>query len=517
MVVGFIFLIFILDLFPTVTQVRNPEASPTEFTDNKAVTFALVVGGIFGAVLVIGGGLGVLVYILNMNVARADAAKAEPANPLEYKTYGMLGVFALPIGLTVLLAVILLGFGVLPAEASTQAETVDMLFRVEFALQSLIFGVVVGLFLHAIFYFRAKEGDTSDGEFFHGNNFLELSWTLIPLVIVLGLSIWTAFLFADIIEEKEGEMEIEVTGQQWNWSFTYPVDSFPEEIVSRIPEEKFYAYDANGDIIYQTNENGDPILGENGEPIPQRLESFQSATLVLLIDQPVVFKLESADVIHSFWIPAMRVKQDVVPGVITEIRYTPNLAGEYQVVCTEMCGLLHSRMLADVQVLSQADYVNWLESTLDGLGDPIIAGETLWRANCANCHTVNGNDGTGPTWQGLYMSERSLASGQTVIADETYLYNSIVNPNSQLVSGYNANVMPANFGQRLSEVQIQQIIAFIKSPQVSLMAGTTESTFEEEVTEDMADPSLDAIQIPTQAVETEITPTETATEVAPAE
>lgn len=456
LVLGFILLNVALGLFPTVQQVSSPEASTKNLTDDKAVVFGLVVGAILSSVIITGGGIAFIIYLLNRNVKRAEVAPADPRNPLEYRTYGMIGAFALPVGLALLWAVILLGIGILPEEASEQAKTVDMLFRVQFAVQSIIFGLVIGLFLHATFYFRAKEGDEGDGEFFHGNNMLEFTWTFIPFVIVMALGIWTAFLFADIREPQEGESVVRVTGQQWNWSFTYEIDSIPDEVMRRINPNDLIARNADGEIII------DPVTGE-----PQLIESFLSAELVLMVDQPVVFQLNSADVLHAFWIPQMRIKQDVVPGVVAEVRYTPNAAGEYQVVCTEMCGLSHSQMLAPVRVLSQADYVEWLRGELQGLGDPYTAGRNLWAANCASCHSIDGSDGTGPTWQGLYLNERNLANGQTVIADETYLYNAIVNPNSQLVAGYQANVMPNNFGARLSEVQINQIIKFIADPRTS--------------------------------------------------
>lgn len=454
-----IFVLVVLEPFPTQTQVTEEDASVKSFGDDEtqilfltlgqAELFFLIVVAVVGGIASLGGGIGFLVFLANRNVARSQAKEAVSTNPLEYRTYGMAGAIALPVMLAGLMVFILVVMGVLPEQAATQAESVDLLFTIEFVVMSIIFGLVVGLFLHALFYFRAKEGDFSDGEFFHGNTTLEVVWTFIPAVIVMALGVYTVFVFGDVMEEKDNEVAVKVAGQQWVWQFEYPVASIPDDIRRQLPADLFIKRDANGN----------PELDAEGNPLP--LESFTDSDLYMLIDQPVVFEMQSRDVIHSFWIPEMRIKQDVVPGVTTKIRYTPNLEGEYQVRCTEMCGLLHSAMLARVFVVSESAYIDWVTSSLQALGNPILAGENIYQSNCQSCHTLNGARGTGPSWLNIYNEPVELANGQTVSGDRDYIVNSIINPNSQIVAGFNANVMPQNYGSTLSDVQLDQIVCFI--------------------------------------------------------
>jgi len=203
---------------------------------------------------------------------------------------------------------------------------------------------------------------------------------------------------------------VSVTGQQWSWSFAYPE------------------------------------------------QDVQSNRLVLPVDQPVVLELESLDVLHSFWVPEFRVKQDLVPGQTKQLRITPTKIGNYRLRCAEICGTGHSQMLADVQVVSQADFDQFVIDASFRYSDlsPEERGQQFYTdLGCNACHSLDGTAGVGPTWQGLYMHEVPMADGSSVVADDAYIRESILNPNAHVVQGFNPNVMPQNFAERIDALQAE--------------------------------------------------------------
>jgi cytochrome c oxidase subunit II len=178
-------------------------------------------------------------------------------------------------------------------------------------------------------------------------------------------------------------------------------------------------------------------------------------------------KMISTDVIHSFWIPEFRVKQDILPGgddMVRELRVTPNLEGKYTLRCAEMCGRLHANMEAPVVVLSQVDFDAWVTEQSQAVPEDPIERGRFWaqQYGCLACHSTDGTPLIGPTWQGVYMHEVPLEDGTTVIADEAYLYESIVDPGAKIVLGF-ANIMPANIAEDMTEEQIAEVIEFIKT------------------------------------------------------
>jgi cytochrome c oxidase subunit 2 len=239
----------------------------------------------------------------------------------------------------------------------------------------------------------------------------------------MGLGIYTVFQYVDVVEEVDGEKVIKVTALQWAWSFEYP-----------------------------------------DNPATEEPDGFVSNELVLLNGEPVRLEMRSLDVIHSFWVPEFKVKQDVVPGVQTVYRVTPILEGDYSLRCTEICGLNHSDMLAAVRVVNQGTYDDWVERKLAESQDPVLAGETLYlTSGCKTCHTIDGSRSVGPTWDNLYGEEVKLDDGSTVVADDEYIRTSILNPNAQITQGYAAGLMPEDYRVKLTDVQIEQITAYIAS------------------------------------------------------
>jgi len=307
--------------------------------------------------------------------------------------------------------------GLLPVAASAQAGPIDNLFNIQFTLIAFLFSLIIVFMLYSIVVFRRKPGETGDGAHIEGNTKLEITWTVIPLVMVLGLATIGAQALADTRRIDPQAMVVKVTAGQWFWKFDYP------------------DYKAS------------------------------STTLYLPVNKQVLLQMTSQDVIHSFWVPEFRVKQDVLPGRETELRVTPVKEGGYKVRCAELCGTSHALMENPVVVVSEANFTAWItEQQKISAASPEERGKK-WAAEfgCAACHSADGTQVVGPTWKGLYDHDVTLANGQTVKADEAYLKESIFNTNAKIVKGFAPGLMPQNFRERLSDDQINDIIAYIKS------------------------------------------------------
>lgn len=318
----------------------------------------------------------------------------------------------------------------LPLAASEEADGIDALFRGHFILISFLFALVVVFLLYSVVVFRRRPDEPEDveGDHFHGHTGLEIAWTIVPLMLVVVFGVWGARLLTDIIAPDEDEITINVVGQQWSWRFEYP---------------------EHGDIT--------------------------SDELVLPVNQPVRLEMTSIDVLHSFWVPEFRVKQDLVPGQIHELRITPTDEGDYKTRCAEICGTSHAYMISDVRVVSEDDFEAWVEESSTSIAElePVERGLT-WsqQFGCTGCHSPDGTALAGPTWQGLFGSEVQLASGETVLVDEEYIRNSILMPNDQIHAGFGPNIMPQNFEELFAEEEakydgevsiIDDLIVYIQS------------------------------------------------------
>ena len=193
-----------------------------------------------------------------------------------------------------------------------------------------------------------------------------------------------------------------------------------------------------------------------------------STDLVLPVNKQALLNMTSTDVIHSFWIPEFRVKQDLLPGdgFEKELRITPIELGEYKVRCAELCGREHYSMLAPVQVISQDEFDAWTAQQSESVSDdPAVRGELVAQQyGCTACHSSDGSELAGPTWLGVFGSTEMLTDGTTVIVDEAYIIKSIREPGAQIVEGYQ-NIMPENIGADLTDEQIDDLIAYIESLQ----------------------------------------------------
>ena len=319
---------------------------------------------------------------------------------------------------TVAGAVLLDSADLLPPLASAQGVTIDWLFGIHLKLIAFLFALVIVFMLFSIIVFRSKPGDLSAGKHIHGNTRLEITWTVIPLIIVAVMGYIGVVTLRDVTASAPDEMVVEVTSAQWSWRFDYP---------------------------------------EQG---------LTSTELLLPVNQPIRFEITSTDVIHNFWVPEFRVKQDAVPGAVNLLRVTPTVVGKYKVRCAELCGLRHSQMLADVRVVERSEFDNWVgaeTARLAALDTPEARGEQLYETQgCIGCHSLDGTVVVGPSWLNLFGSQEKLDDGTSVIVNEDYIRHSILYPGDQIVKGFQ-NLMPANFGEILSETDIKDLTAFIKS------------------------------------------------------
>jgi len=306
--------------------------------------------------------------------------------------------------------------GLMPVEASAQAVPIDWMWNWNVVAMSFFFSLIAVPLFYSLIVFRRRKGDATDAEHIEGNDALEITWTVIPLFIAIVFAYMGAYSLGAVKRADPNAMIVKVTAIQWSWKFEYP------------------------DYGITTKE------------------------LYLPVDKQVVLKMEAGDVIHSFWVPEFRVKQDIVPGRVTDYRITPTLEGSYKVRCAELCGTSHAYMESPVVVVNQAEFDEWVaarRSEVAAAQTPEERGQLLVSANgCAACHSLDGSELPGPTWQALFGESVKLADGTTVIADEAYLAASIKDPLAQVVEGFQP-IMPATYG--FSDEEIADIVAYIKT------------------------------------------------------
>ena len=241
-------------------------------------------------------------------------------------------VTVLVLIMTVVTNLFLQSVGLLPIEASSQAAIIDKLFNSHFLIISFLFSLIMVFLVYSFIVFRKKDGDETEGKYFTGSTKLEILWTLIPLGTVIFFSYLGAKSLAETRRIDPQAMTVEVTAGQWFWSYNYP------------------DYGITSDTLY------------------------------LPVDNQVKLSLSSLDVIHSFWVPEFRVKQDVLPGenLVKELRLTPTEKGEYTVRCAELCGGAHAYMNSPVKVVSASDFQNWVDEQTGSMPqDPVSKGEKI--------------------------------------------------------------------------------------------------------------------------------------------
>ncbi len=300
----------------------------------------------------------------------------------------------------------------LPDAASSQAGKIDALYWAVTVICIIIFALVAGVSVFAVWKFRAGPDDTEDGKPTHGNTMLEIVWTAVPTALVTAISIYSAVVLVQVGDAPAGTRVVNVMSQQFAWSFEYPD------------------------------------------------QKVTSGDLVLPVDRPVILHLTSKDVIHSFWVPQWRMKQDAVPGIQTRLVITPSKLGTFPVICTELCGLGHGLMRSQAVVMTQEDFDAWLSKQKQaagggGGGGGAADGKQLFLSQgCKDCHTLADAGSTAKVGPDLDAGLKGK--------DADFIKQSIVDPNAEITPGYQPNVMPQNFGQTLSQAQIDALVKYLQ-------------------------------------------------------
>ena len=298
-----------------------------------------------------------------------------------------------------------------PTQASTQAGQVDAIYFFMVAMTAFFSLLVGGLVVFFAFRYRRRHRDEV-GVAIHGSLALELMWTIVPFFIVLGMFGWGAKVFFDLYRVPPGAMEIFVVGKQWMWKVQHM--------------------------------SGQREINELHVPI----------------GRPVKLIMGSEDVLHSYYIPAFRVKSDVIPGRYTTLWFEATKPGEYHLFCAEYCGTKHSGMIGRIVAMEPEQFQAWLGGG-GGEDSPVDMGGQLFRdLACVTCHMQDGQ-GRGPVLTNLMGRARPLQGGGTVVADEAYIRESIVNPQAKVVEGFQP-IMPT-FQGLVTEEQMLQLIAYIRS------------------------------------------------------
>jgi cytochrome c oxidase subunit 2 len=333
-----------------------------------------------------------------------------------------------------------------PPAADTASHKIDTLYDVLLICSVPVFVLVMTVAIYSVVKFRARPGDMRDGAPIHGNTRLEIIWVTIPFLMVTGLAIYGWVVLNDVEAKKPNERIINVVGQQFTWHFQYA----------------------------KNGATADP--GPCGGTGPNQVTVNQ---LVLQKDEPVYFKICSKDVIHSFWVPEFRLKQDAVPGLKTHMRLTPNKLGNYTVVCTELCGLGHSTMRSPVHVVNPQQFATWFRQQVrpTAAGTPsgggggggaaaTAQGKQLFQANgCGGCHTLADAGANGTVGPNLNKIDADAAKygKQLGQSPQQYIFNSIKTPTAFTVPGFPKGVMPSTFGQQLSPQQITALVKYLQS------------------------------------------------------
>ena len=284
----------------------------------------------------------------------------------------------------------------LPPVASQERDRMDVVFWFTISICIFIFAIVVAVLLYSILRFRAAPDDDSDGPPVHGHTGLEIVWTLVPTVLVTAIGILSAVVLSRNDALGKNVFRVDVTAQQFAWSFTYP---------------------------------------EAGK--------LTTGTLRLPVNRSVQLRFKSKDVIHSFWVPEFGQKQDTVPGIDTSLHITPNKVGTFPVICTELCGLGHAVMRTQAIVMTQAAFDKWLQSQTKATGspNPAVSGQAVFKNNpCGSCHTLTAAGASGKVGPDLdKLPQYAQAAGKPL---QDFIRESVANPNAYVEKGFPKNVMP---------------------------------------------------------------------------
>lgn len=304
------------------------------------------------------------------------------------------------------------------APAGRLAGEVDSVFLFIFLIGLFFFLITQGALIWFALRYRRKRGEEeAETPYITGHRLLETVWVVIPSLLLVAIFVYGYLVFRDIRTPPKGAMEITVTARQWLYQFKYP------------------------DGRQATNEVRVPA------------------------GKPVKFLMTSADVVHGFYLPEFRVKQDILPGRYTYLWLQPDKPGRFDIYCTQYCGVGHSNMRAVMIVMEEREYARWTAEAAARQAEarplPERGKELVETSGCLACHSLDGARKIGPTFKGMYGHTVELADGKTAAADDNYIRESILDPNARVVKGFQP-VMPTFKGQ-LKDDDVTAVIAYLKT------------------------------------------------------
>ena len=295
------------------------------------------------------------------------------------------------------------------------AARVDLLFYFLIAVSAFFVALIFLLIVIFVIQYR-RRAENERPKPIEGKHWLEILWSVVPFGLTMVMFVWGAVIFFDIYNPPDDALEISIVSRQWMWKVQHPT--------------------------------GQSEINELHVPLAQ----------------PVKLLMTSEDVIHDFFVPAFRVKQDVLPGRYTSLWFEATKTGVYHLFCAEYCGTQHSGMIGRVVVLEPAEFERWLSGGATGMSMVDQGASLFKRFGCETCHGAGGTN-RGPSLTGLFGTTVKLQGGNTVAADENYIRESILDPRAKIVAGYQP-IMPT-FKGLISEEGILQLIAYVKSLQTA--------------------------------------------------
>ncbi len=309
----------------------------------------------------------------------------------------------------------------LPIDASREAGRIDFVFWFVISICIAIFAIVAAVMVFAVLRFRVRPDDLEDGPPIHGHTGLEITWTAIPFGLVTAIAIVCAIVLSRNDAQATDTLRINVTAQQFTWTFSYPDANNATSPVLRLPEGR-----------------------------------------------SVELYMRSLDVIHAFFVPQFRSNEDVVPGMVTQLHITPDRLGTYPLICNELCGLGHSLMRTEATVMPAAAFDKWLAQEKKSTAPPPTASGSSGQVNavslftsngCSTCHTLSAAKATGAIGPDLDKLVKWAKQAHQPLA--AFVKQSIVNPNAYVQPGFPKNTMPQTFGTTFSPAQLNALVQFL--------------------------------------------------------
>src|SRR5579864_274199 len=323
---------------------------------------------------------------------------------------GLLGIGIVAGGIATAVAVLIPW---LPEDASRERGRIDFVFWFTIGICIMIFAIVVAVLVYSILNFRAKPDDDTDGPPIHGHTGLEIIWTIIPTILVTAIGIVSAIVLAKNDAQGKDVFRVNVTAQQFAWSFSYP-----------------------------------------------EAHNLTSGTLRLPLGRSIELSFRALDVIHSFWVPQFGQKQDTVPGLHTQLHITPDKLGTFPVICTELCGLGHATMRTTAIVMTPAAFNKWLKGQTKAVASPntATAGAAVFKNQpCGSCHTLTAAGATGKIGPDLDKLPQWAAQAKQPL--QQFIQTSITDPNAYVQPGFPKNVMPPF--SSLPKAQLDALVQYL--------------------------------------------------------